>query len=68
MPQFEPTWFASQIFWLIIVFFVFYRLLKTMIIPNVAGVLADRDARIQGDLDLAQNLPSISGKEFITHL
>jgi F-type H+-transporting ATPase subunit b len=54
MPQFEPTWFASQIFWLIIVFFVFYRLLKTMIIPNVAGVLADRDARIQGDLDLAQ--------------
>jgi F-type H+-transporting ATPase subunit b len=55
MPQFEPTWFASQIFWLIIVFFVFYRLLKALVIPGVAGVLADRDARIQGDLDLAQS-------------
>ncbi len=54
MPQFEPTWFASQIFWLIIVFVVFYRLMKSMVIPGVAGVLADRDARIQGDLELAQ--------------
>jgi len=54
MPQFEPTWFASQIFWLLIVFFVFYRLLKSRVIPNVAAVLAERDARIQGDLDLAR--------------
>jgi len=54
MPQFEPTWFASQIFWLLIVFFVFYRLLKSRVIPGVAGILAERDARIQGDLELAQ--------------
>lgn len=54
MPQFEPTWFASQIFWLLIVFYVFYRVLKARVIPNVASVLADRDARIQGDLELAQ--------------
>ena len=54
MPQFEPTWFASQIFWLVIIFYVFYRLLKSSVIPHVSGVLAERDARIQGDLDLAQ--------------
>ena len=54
MPQFEPTWYASQIFWLVIVFYILYRALKGQIIPTVAGVLADRDARIQGDLELAQ--------------
>ena len=54
MPQFEPTWFASQIFWLVIIFFVLYRLISRQVIPKVAGVLADRESRIQGDLDLAQ--------------
>jgi len=54
MPQFEPTWFASQIFWLLIVFYLFYRLLQSRVIPSVASIMADRDARIQGDLELAQ--------------
>lgn len=54
MPQFEPTWFASQIFWLVIVFFVLYRLLNGRVIPKVAAILAERESRIQGDLDLAQ--------------
>lgn len=54
MPQFEPTWFASQIFWLAIVFYVLYRLLKGQVIPKVAGLLAERESRIQGDLELAQ--------------
>ncbi|HKK30466.1 MAG TPA: F0F1 ATP synthase subunit B' [Alphaproteobacteria bacterium] len=54
MPQFEPTWFASQIFWLVIVFYFLYRVLKSRIIPTVSAVLAERDARIQGDLELAQ--------------
>ena len=54
MPQFEPTWFASQIFWLVVVFYVLYRLLKGQVIPKVAAILAERESRIQGDLDLAQ--------------
>lgn len=54
MPQFEPTWFASQIFWLVVVFFVLYRLLKGQVIPKVAAILAERESRIQGDLDLAK--------------
>lgn len=54
MPQFEPTWFASQIFWLVVIFFVLYRLISRQVIPKVASVLADREGRIQGDLELAQ--------------
>lgn len=54
MPQFEPTWFASQIFWLVVIFFVLYRLISRQVIPKVASVLAEREGRIQGDLDLAK--------------
>ena len=54
MPQFEPTWFASQIFWLVVIFFVLYRLISRQVIPKVASVLAKRESRIQGDLDLAK--------------
>ncbi len=54
MPQFEPTWFASQIFWLVVIFYIFFRLMKGTVIPTVAGILADRESRIQGDLELAQ--------------
>lgn len=54
MPQFEPTWFASQIFWLVIVFCALYWFFKNGVIPKVASVLAERESRIQGDLDLAQ--------------
>ncbi|MGY9054603.1 MAG: F0F1 ATP synthase subunit B family protein [Alphaproteobacteria bacterium] len=53
MPQFEPTWFASQIFWLVIVFTALFFVLKSGVIPSVAAVLADRESRIQGDLELA---------------
>jgi F-type H+-transporting ATPase subunit b len=54
MPQFEPTWFASQIFWLVIVFCALYWLMKTKVIPSVSSILAERESRIQGDLELAQ--------------
>lgn len=54
MPQFEPTWFASQIFWLVIVFCALYWVMKTTVIPSVSSILAERESRIQGDLELAQ--------------
>lgn len=53
MPQFEPTWIASQIFWLVIIFGVFYWLVKTHVVPTVDGILTERESRIQGDLELA---------------
>lgn len=53
MPQFEPTWVASQIFWLIIIFAIFYRVMKTRIVPAVDAILTERESRIQGDLSLA---------------
>lgn len=56
MPQFDPTWFASQIFWLVIVFGALYWLMTKRAIPRVEAALEARAQRIQGDLDRAAKL------------
>jgi F-type H+-transporting ATPase subunit b len=54
MPQFDPTWFVSQIFWLAIVLGVLYWLMSKHAIPRVQAALEARAERIQGDLDRAR--------------
>jgi F-type H+-transporting ATPase subunit b len=56
MPQFDPTWFASQIFWLVLVFAALYWLMIKRAIPRVEKALTARSERIQGDLDRAAKL------------
>jgi len=56
MPQLNPEWFASQIFWLIIAFVVLYYLLSRKALPRVAEILEARQDRIAADLDQAQRL------------
>ena len=56
MPQLNPDWFASQIFWLIIAFVVLYYLLSRKALPRVAEILEARQDRIAADLDQAQRL------------
>ena len=56
MPQFDPTYFASQIFWLAIVFATLYWFMRKHAIPKVEATLTARAERIQGDLDRAAKL------------
>lgn len=56
MPQFDPSTFASQIFWLVLVFGVFFWLMWKKAIPKMEAVLDARAERIQGDLDRAAKL------------
>ncbi|MDJ0612652.1 MAG: F0F1 ATP synthase subunit B [Rhizobiaceae bacterium] len=55
-PPFDPTYFASQILWLVITFGAFYWLMSRVIIPRLAGILESRHDRISRDLDEAQRL------------
>jgi len=55
-PPFDPTYFASQILWLVITFGIFYWLMSSVIIPRLAGILEGRHDRISRDLDEAQRL------------
>ncbi len=58
MPQLDPTYFAPQLIWLGITFVVLYVLLAKLALPRVAGIIAARKARIDGDLDKAAQMKS----------
>lgn len=54
MPQLDPTWFASELFWLVICFSVLYLLLSRLILPPLQGVITLRKNAVDGDLLAAQ--------------
>jgi F-type H+-transporting ATPase subunit b len=58
VPQLDPTWFASQLFWLFVCFTVLYVLLSRLILPPLQGVIASRKDSIENDLNVAQELKS----------
>ncbi|MDF1722030.1 MAG: hypothetical protein P1U65_15270 [Minwuia sp.] len=56
MPQLAAETFASQLIWLAITFVVLYLIMSRVVIPRIGGILEDREARIRGDLDKAEEL------------
>lgn len=56
MPQFDPSSFASQIFWLVVSLVVLYFLLSRLILPRLNEVLEERSERIANDLERAETL------------
>lgn len=55
-PPFEPTYYPSQILWLVITFGLFYLFLKKVVLPRIGGVLEVRRDRIAQDLDQAARM------------
>lgn len=58
MPQLDPTWFASQIFWLFVCFVALYFMLSKLILPPLLEVMAKRTDVLASDVDMAQRLKS----------
>ncbi len=56
LPQMDPTWFPSQIFWLAVTFAGLYVIFARKVLPDLSRTLENRRNQIQGDLDTAQNL------------
>ena len=56
MPQFDPTYFAPQIVWLVITFLTLYLLMSKLILPRITGILSQREDRIDGNLQRAEAL------------
>lgn len=56
MPQFDPTFFAPQLFWLLVTFVVLYVLLSTLAMPKIGSVLEERQRKIDDNLDKAAQL------------
>ena len=55
-PAFDPTWFASQLFWLAVFFLGLYFALSRFILPKLSDTLEKRSNRIASDLDEAARL------------
>lgn len=56
LPQFDPTWFPSQIFWLTAAFFVLYLFFSKKTLPEISSVIENRRNHIRSDLDMAEKL------------
>jgi len=56
MPQFDPSSFASQLFWLAIAFFALYQLVIKLVMPSLGGVMESRQRTIDEDLARAADL------------
>jgi F-type H+-transporting ATPase subunit b len=53
LPQFDVSFFPSQLFWLAVFFGLLYLLLDRALLPRLSGVIAQRASKISGDIDAA---------------
>ncbi len=53
MPQFDPSVFSTQLFWLVVTFVALYFALSRLALPRVAAVLEARQDKVDDDLDRA---------------
>ncbi|MDA7606666.1 hypothetical protein N8726_03605 [Pelagibacteraceae bacterium] len=60
MPQLDPTYWASQAFWLTLIFTLLYLALSKMFIPKIKESIDDRENKIKDHLDEAQKLKSVA--------
>ena len=60
MPQLDPTYWASQAFWLILIFTALYVALSNLFIPKIKDNIDSRENKIKDDLDEAQKLKNLA--------
>jgi len=60
MPQLDPTYWASQAFWLILIFTALYLALANLFIPKIKSSIDNRENKIKDDLDEAQKLKNLA--------
>lgn len=52
-PPFDASTFAGQLFWLAVSFGLLYLMISKIAIPRISGIIEDRRAKIESDLNLA---------------
>ena len=54
MPQLDPEFWISQIFWLVLTFGVLYIVLSKLILPKISANLELRKSQIQENIEAAE--------------
>ena len=60
MPQLDPKYWASQAFWLILVFIILYISIAKFYLPKIKNNLDDRENKIKDDIDDANKFNELS--------
>ena len=60
MPQLDPKYWASQAFWLVLVFTVLYFSISKFYLPKIKNNLDDRENRIKDDIEDANKSKMLS--------
>ena len=63
MPQLDPEYWLSQIFWLILIFTTLYLIIWKLFLPRITNNIENRRLRIINDLDDAQKLKENAEKK-----
>ena len=63
MPQLNPEFWTSQIFWLILIFSSLYFIIWRVFLPRITYIIENRKSRIVSDLDEAQKLKEDAEKK-----
>ena len=63
MPQLNPKYWVSQIFWLVAIFATLYLILSKLILPRISAGLETRKSKILNDLDEAKKFKIESEKK-----
>ena len=64
MPQLDPKYWASQAFWLILIFTILYISIAKFYLPKIKNNLDDRENKIKDDVDNANKLKELSEYKF----
>ena len=69
MPQLDPKYWASQAFWLILIFTILYISIAKFYLPKIKNNLDDRENKIKDDVDEdVNNSQATLEKSFICDL
>ena len=63
MPQLDPTYWASQVFWLTIIFSAIYFLIAKIFVPKIKGNIDARESQIRKDINEANSLKEEADKK-----
>ena len=63
MPQLNPEFWASQIFWLILIFSSLYIIIWKIFLPRITDSIENRKSRIVNDLNETQKLKENAEKK-----
>ena len=63
MPQLNPEFWASQIFWLILIFSSLYIIMWKIFLPKITDSIENRKSRVIGDLNETRKLKENAEKK-----